>query len=255
MEKKVVFFDIDGTIYNEAKQIPPSTEKAIKALQNNGIHVAIATGRPPFMFADLRKHLGINSYISYTGQRVVFEGKVIYEKTLCPHSLQNLYKASAARAYPMILMSDTEMRATMANHPLVQHGLSRLKFYYPEVDIQFYKYHSIFQALLFYEKKDATLFNETYDDFHFIHWGNYVCDVLPKGGSKAIGMKKILDISGIERKNSIAFGDGMNDLEMITEAGVGIAMGNAVAQLKALADDTTEEVEADGIYHALKNMN
>ncbi|MGM8211899.1 Cof-type HAD-IIB family hydrolase [Virgibacillus sp. W0430] len=252
MSKQIVFFDIDGTIYDEEKQVPASTKKAIKDLQNNGVEVAIATGRPPFMFEDLRKNLGIDTYVSYTGQHVVFEGETIYQNPLCTQSLKNLYEESKDKAYPMILMSDKEMKATIAGHPAVADGLGRLKFYYPEVEDRFYERESIFQALLFYEANNSTPFSKSHDAFHFIHWGDQACDVLPKGGSKAIGIKKILDASGIDRKNSIAFGDGLNDLEMIKEVGMGIAMGNAVEQLKQAADDVTDRVEADGIYNALR---
>ncbi|MGM8366226.1 Cof-type HAD-IIB family hydrolase [Virgibacillus sp. W0181] len=252
MGKQIVFFDIDGTIYDEDKQIPLSTEKAIKTLQGNGIYVVIATGRPTFMFEGLRKRLGIDSYISYTGQQVVFEGETLYEKPLCKHGFEKLYKESVAGNYPMILMSDMEMKATVAEAPLVINTLDRLKYRYPEVDLDFYNRQRIFQALLFSEGGNVERWQENHDAFHFIHWGNGTLDVLPKGGSKAIGMRKILDATGINRQNSIAFGDGMNDLEMIQKAGIGVAMGNSVDQLKQIADHTTSNVELDGISVALK---
>lgn len=69
------FFDIDGTIYDEDKQVPASTKEAIAELQRRGHHVAIATGRASYMFEDLREELGIDSYVSLNGQYVVFEGK------------------------------------------------------------------------------------------------------------------------------------------------------------------------------------
>ncbi|MFP3360828.1 HAD hydrolase family protein, partial [Planococcus sp. SIMBA_143] len=68
--EKIVFFDIDGTLLNHDKKIPVSTREALKTLTENGVHVAIATGRAPFMFADLREDLGIDTFISFNGQYV-----------------------------------------------------------------------------------------------------------------------------------------------------------------------------------------
>ena len=254
MSKPIVFFDIDGTLLDEDKNLPKSTELAIEQMKKNGIDVVLATGRPPFLFKELRERLGINSYISYTGQYVVFEGEKIYENPLSKRSLIQLHKDSISRKYPMVLMSSTEMRATVADHPHVIDGLNRLKFQYPEVDLTFHDRQSIFQVLLFNEKKETTKLMETYDAFHFIHWGSdgFACDVLPKGGSKAVGIQKILDATGINKENSFAFGDGMNDLEMIQAVGTGIAMGNAVKPLKDIADDITGSVKENGIKTALK---
>uniref|UniRef100_UPI003081AFBA HAD hydrolase family protein n=1 Tax=Virgibacillus salexigens TaxID=61016 RepID=UPI003081AFBA len=59
MHNKIVFFDIDGTILDHDKQIPLTTKKSIQKLKENGVYVAIATGRAPFMFEDIRKELQI----------------------------------------------------------------------------------------------------------------------------------------------------------------------------------------------------
>lgn len=254
MNRPIVFFDIDGTLLDEEKNLPKSTELAIDQLKKNGVEVVFATGRPPFLFKKLREKLGIHSYVSYTGQYVVFEGEKIYENPLSKRSLIQLHEDSISRKYPMVLMSSTEMRATVADHPHVIDGLNRLKFQYPEVDLTFHERQSIFQVLLFKEKEKTTKLMQAYEDFHFIHWGSdgFACDVLPKGGSKAVGIEKILDATGIRKENSFAFGDGMNDLEMIQAAGTGIAMGNAVNPLKDIADDITGTVNEDGIQTALK---
>ena len=73
--KKIVFFDIDGTLLDHEKNLPDSTKKAIKLLQDNGVFVAIATGRAPFMFTNLREELEIDSFVSFNGQFVVFENQ------------------------------------------------------------------------------------------------------------------------------------------------------------------------------------
>lgn len=79
---KLSFFDIDGTLLDHDKKIPQSTRDAVKQLQEKGVHVAIATGRAPFMFEDIRKELNIHNYVSFNGQYVVFEDEVIFNNPL-----------------------------------------------------------------------------------------------------------------------------------------------------------------------------
>src|SRR5699024_1098951 len=101
MHKKIVFFDIDGTLVNDEKNIPTSAKKAIETLKQNNVYVVIATGRAPFMFENIRQELGIDSFVSFNGQYVVFEGETIYENPIDREPLKNLYQASKENNYPM----------------------------------------------------------------------------------------------------------------------------------------------------------
>src|SRR5690625_3738099 len=110
MNHNIIFFDIDGTLVDEEKKISSSVKQAIKQLQSKGVHVAIATGRPPFMFEDIRRELNIHSYISFNGQHIVYNGETIYENPIAQHNIIRLYKDSKKSNFPMVFMSDSEMR-------------------------------------------------------------------------------------------------------------------------------------------------
>src|SRR5690625_6342097 len=75
MHEKIVFFDIDGTLVDDDKNIPVSAKQAIDELKRNDVYVAIATGRAPFMFEHIRQELEIESYVSFNGQYVVLDRK------------------------------------------------------------------------------------------------------------------------------------------------------------------------------------
>ena len=79
-------------------------------------------------------------------------------------------------------------------------------------------------------------------------------DVVPKGGSKAKGIKKLIARLGFDMKDVYAFGDGLNDIEMLKEVGTGIAMGNAHEAVKMHADFVTSHVAEDGIVNGLKKV-
>ena len=83
---------------------------------------------------------------------------------------------------------------------------------------------------------------------------DYGADVIERGFSKAEGLKCLCAHYGIERKDSFAFGDSMNDYEIIREAAVGIAMGNAREELKAAADYVTSRIDEDGIWNACRHF-
>src|SRR5690625_7414192 len=109
MDKTIVFFDIDGTLVDDEKQMLATTKQAIKDLQRNGVHIAIATGRPPFMFQEIRDELDIDSYISFNGQQVVCNGEVIYENTLEVQALKKIHEEEIDMGNKMIVSGINEM--------------------------------------------------------------------------------------------------------------------------------------------------
>ncbi|MBT2678400.1 Cof-type HAD-IIB family hydrolase [Bacillus sp. ISL-35] len=252
---KIVFFDIDGTLLDHDKNLPASTKEALEKLKENGIFVAIATGRAPFMFENLRKELDIDSFVSFNGQYVVFEGEPIYKNPLNNQKIEELYKEAKDQGHPVVFMNHQTMKSSVKHHHFIETSLGGLKFAHPEQDDRFYVDRDLFQTLLFCEEGREEFYRENYPEFTFIRWHPYSVDVLPAGGSKAEGIKKMVERLGFKPEDVYAFGDGLNDLEMLEAVGTGVAMGNAVPQLKELANMMTRDVDDDGIWHGLKKLN
>lgn len=252
---KIVFFDIDGTLLDHDKKLPSATKSAVKQLQENGVFVAIATGRSPFMFEPLRKELNIDTFVSFNGQYVVFENEVIYRNPLNRLEIKKLHEA--ARFYnqtPIVFMNDREMKSSVANNQRVGEALKSLKFPHPDVKVDFYEQSDIYQALLFCTEEEEKPFTTQHDQFRFIRWHEYSTDVLPRGGSKAEGIKILMDRIGFQLEEVYAFGDGLNDIEMLQAVGHGVAMGNAAQIVKEHADYVTKDVADEGIYYGLKQL-
>jgi Cof subfamily protein (haloacid dehalogenase superfamily) len=252
--KKIVFFDIDGTLLDHEKCLPASTKKAINLLKKNDVFVAIATGRAPFMFESLCEELAIESFVSFNGQFVVFENEMIYENPLNEAELQRLFQDAEKNAHPLIFMNEETMKASVRHHPFIEKGMGSLNFPHPEKDNTFYVNRKIYQSLLFCENQDENHYLSGYPQFDFIRWHPNAVDILPKGGSKAEGIKKMIKRLGFDLKDVYAFGDGLNDLEMLREVGIGVAMGNGVPEAKELADFITSDVSEDGIWNGLKEL-
>ncbi|WP_409253545.1 Cof-type HAD-IIB family hydrolase [Bacillus sp. SCS-153A] len=252
---KIVFFDIDGTLLDHDKKLPDATKKAIRQLQENGTYVAIATGRAPFMYEGLREELGIESFVSFNGQYVVFENEVIYKNPLNRDELVTLLDLAGENNHPVVHLNEKTMKANIHHHPFIEESMGSLKFPHPDFQPDFYSDKEIYQSLLFCRDTDESLYREKFSKFNFIRWHEYSMDILPSGGSKAEGIKKMIEKLGFDIGEVYAFGDGLNDIEMIEAVGTGVAMGNAVQEVKEHANLITKPVDEDGIYHGLKELS
>ncbi|WP_421384353.1 Cof-type HAD-IIB family hydrolase [Bacillus salacetis] len=252
---KIVFFDIDGTLLDHDKKLPDATKKAIRQLQENDTYVAIATGRAPFMYEGLREELGIESFVSFNGQYVVFENEVIYKNPLNREELTALLEMAGERSHPVVHLNEKTMKANTHHHPFIEESMASLKFPHPDFQPDFYSDKEIYQSLLFCRDSDEAIYRDEFSKFNFIRWHQYSMDILPSGGSKAEGIKKMIEKLGFDISEVYAFGDGLNDIEMIDAVGTGVAMGNAVREVKEHADLITKPVDEDGIYHGLKELS
>ncbi len=253
VERSLIFFDIDGTLLNHEKKLPATTKAAINKLKEQGHEVAIATGRAPFMFEKLREELDIHSFVSYNGQYVVFNEEVVYTNPLNFEALKTLTDEALVRNHPIVYMDHEDMKASVPEHSYINESIATLKIdTFPTYDPHYYKTRDLYQSLLFCPKGEERFYEETFKDFHFIRWHPVSVDVLPKGGSKAKGIGHIIERLGFASEAVYAFGDGLNDIEMLRTVQNSVAMGNAVDQVKDAATYVTKSVEEDGIEHGLK---
>lgn len=254
MGRKVVFLDIDGTILDHEKKIPNRTKEAIQKLQSNNIIVSIATGRAPFMFQDILKELHINSYICLNGQFAVYEGNVIHENPIEKDVLEELTKYSLEKKHPLVYMSAESMKSNVDDHPYIKAGMDSLKISYPLTESAYYKEHPILQVLLFNEAQEQLEYEKQFEKLRFVRWHEFSCDVMPSNGSKAHGIEKFIEKTGLQWEDTYGFGDGLNDLEMLEKVHTGVAMGNSVEEVKEIADYITDDVAEDGLSKAMKHL-
>ncbi|OLO39313.1 phosphatase [Alkalihalophilus pseudofirmus] len=254
-KQSVIFFDIDGTLLNHDKKLPTSTKEAIFQLKEKGHIVAIATGRAPFMFEGLRKELDIHTFVSYNGQYVVLNGEVLHTNPLKISSLEKLTETALQNDHPVVFMDHEDMKANVPDHPYIEESIGTLKLdLFPSHDPNYYKGRELYQSLLFCPKGEEKHYEREYHDFDFVRWHPVSVDVLPKGGSKAIGIEKIVQKLGLPEERQYAFGDGLNDMEMLSTVKNSVAMGNAEEKVKEVAKYITKSVEDEGILHGLKKV-
>jgi Cof subfamily protein (haloacid dehalogenase superfamily) len=249
-------FDIDGTILDHDNRIPASTKEAITLLQDKGHEVAIATGRAPYFIEGIRDVLNVDSFVCFNGQYVEIGGKTVYQNPIPTELLKKLYTFSSDQTHPLVYMGAKEMKSTVEKHHVVEKCLASLDIDTSDLkmDATYYKEMEVFQTLLFCKEQEETVYRESITDLGFVRWHPQSIDVLPMGGSKAIGVERYMEHQGYDKKNVYAFGDNFNDVEMLQFVGHGVAMGNAPEQVKRIAKYVTKDVAEDGIAHGLERL-
>lgn len=254
MNKKIIFFDIDGTILDDNKQITQSTRRAIRGLQENGIYTAIATGRGPGEMEWVCEELNINSYVAINGSYAVFNGEEIYLKTMPPEEAIQLTNTVKKNGHAIAFVTHDDTWAFHEDHPLIHSCIETLQMSYPRTEKELHIHRPVNQAIVYCEEEYDQMYRKAHPNLEFIRFHKYGMDAMPKGNSKAVGIKKMIEATGFKIENTYAFGDALNDLEMISFVGYGIAMGNSIAEIKAVADYVTTANTQDGIWNACMEL-
>lgn len=250
--KRIIFFDIDGTLLDHNKQLPSSAKHAILELKNVGHRVILATGRSPFMLENVAQELGINSYVGFNGQYVVLDGELIYSNPLSPDVLHQLAVFAQRSGHPLVFLDPEMMRSSATHHPYIETCIQSLQFAHPECDPFFYRNRRIYQTMLFCCEEEETAYQDEFNTLHFVRWHPFSLDVLPGGGSKARGIQQIMQRLNFDPSEAYAFGDNFNDMEMFQYIGHSVAMGNSPDPIKQIARYVTTNVDQDGIAHGLR---
>ena len=253
--RKAVFFDIDGTLWDFYNHIPESTVTAIRALRNNGNYAFICSGRArayiqnPDLFA-----IGFDGLVAGCGTHVELDGKRIYEKFIDRELAIHTVKTVRSYGFRPILegpeylyMDDSDFGDEIYGQKLKRElgdRLLSLSDHHGEWVI-----NKLSCATDHADRESCFAALEEY--YTYLIHNSAVVELVPKGHTKATGIQRMCEALGIDRADTFAVGDSVNDLAMLEYAGVGIAMGNGSTEAKAAADYVTADLQEDGIYHAM----
>lgn len=251
---KIVFFDLDNTLYLTGQErIPESALYALEALQRQGITTAIATGRSIVSLPEAVKPLigkGIDIIVAINGQYVQYQGKEIAAFPLDAVQVSDLSAQLRARGIAHGFVADSAITVVGAN-PYLETAMADVRVAYAEADTPPHDLPA-YQMLAFVPaEKDAEIAALLPEDWHTVRWHELGTDILHRQGSKARGIQAALKERDIRMSEAMAFGDGLNDVEMITSVGCGVAMADGVPALKILAAEICPPAAEDGIYRFL----
>ena len=252
---KAIFFDIDGTLVSfETHRMPESTRRALDTLRGKGILLFVATGRHVTEVRNLGEWKP-DGLVTLNGAYCTLNGEVIYKKAIDPGDVSSLVgRLQEGPFHPFIFVAENGM---WFNNPdeRVLRMLRMVGLSLPEkASLDELYGMEIFQMMGFFEEKDEAEAMKYLPGCHATRWTSSFADIIPRGTDKWHGIGKILERFGIAREDTMAFGDGGNDISMLRGAGTGIAMGNAGDDVKAAADYVTTSVDDDGIAKALEHF-
>ncbi|MBF0803585.1 MULTISPECIES: Cof-type HAD-IIB family hydrolase [unclassified Neisseria] len=256
---KIIFFDIDDTLYRKyTDTLRPSVAEAVKALKARGILTAIATGRPyaamPAKVRALAAEAGMDLLLTINGQFVRYRGEVLQKYPLETAKVEALCAYFDRKGIAYAFVADHTI-AVSEPVPEVEGAMAHILPDHP-VDKDFYRRNEVFQMLGFYAAgREAEMAAAAAEHgCRTVRWHESAVDILDIEGSKARGIRAAAAGLGIDMQEVMAFGDGLNDIEMIKAVGFGVAMGNGHPDLKAAADYICPTVEEDGVYSGLKSL-
>lgn len=253
---KLIFFDIDGTIWDEKMQIPKSTKETIAALRAAGHKTFICSGRAR---GNIRSKellaLGFDGIVAACGNHVEMNGEILYQRLLSKETVQHVVKLLEECHLPVVLEGPKYhwiSEKGFEEDPYVVYlfqemGETAKALHGYEEDIEINKFSADVLPTTDYER----IKRELADEFVILEHEANVIEVVPKGTSKATGIEWLCNYLGIENEDTYAVGDSVNDLDMLQYVGHGIAMGNATKPAKAAAEYVTTAIHEDGIKNAM----
>lgn len=265
MKHKLLVLDVDGTLLNDNKEITPGTHAALLKVQQMGIRIVLASGRPTHGVLPIAQSLELDNYggyiMSYNGGQIfnVQNGQLLFEKRISPEMIPYLHRKAEKNHFPIFTYRQDTIITNCADNPHIEAEAELNNMEIIVVDN--------FPAAVEFSPCKCVLVSDDDEALKGLenHWKRrlngaldvfpsepYFLEVVPSGINKGDTLAFLLDKLGMKTEEVIAIGDGVCDIPMLQLAGVGIAMGNANDAVKSCTDYMTLSNEEDGVAAAIE---
>ena len=267
MKYKLLVLDVDGTLLNDEREISKRTLAALLKVQQMGVRIVLASGRPTYGLMPLAKTLELGNYggfvLSYNGCQIIKaqNGEILFERRINPEMLPYLEKKARKNGFAILTYHDDTLITDSPDNEYIKNEalLNNLKIIREDefsTAIDF----APCKCMLVSDKEKALIGLEQ-------HWEKrlagtldafrsepYFLEVVPCGVNKANTLGALLEHLGVTREEVIAVGDGVCDVTMLQLAGMGVAMGHSQDSVKVCADYVTASNEEDGVALAVEKL-
>ncbi|WP_227935240.1 HAD family hydrolase [Alkalihalobacillus deserti] len=255
---KILFLDIDGTILTPEDEIERSTKEAIKQVQQKGLEVFLATGRPLHELSEIGEELQIESFIGYNGAYAIHKGKEVCMEPMEARKVEFFLKVMKDKGHEAVLYTNEKNLLTTKKAPVMRKFIKQFHLKHNDLYHSAYSHDILGISLMNLDVNDVALYEETgvihLSPINVEGFKDHAYDVIRDKVNKGFAVQQVLDFLGYHKEAAIAFGDGMNDKEMLSSVGAGFAMGNAQPQLFPYAKHKTTDVTNSGIFNGLKRL-
>ncbi len=262
---KLVVLDIDGTLVNSEKKITEKTKEYIKKATEKGVKFILASGRTPYGILPVAKEIElekIGGYIlAYNGGMCVncVTMETLYETNMHNSEITKIYEYAKENNIPLMtydketLLIPNEVTKYIELEARINNlTIKKSEDFLKDVNFDFPK-------VLFTDEgeilaKHESKVKELVPHLEVFRSEPFFLEVCPPNIHKATGIAKIIEILGVKQEEVIAIGDGFNDVTMIEYAGLGVAMGNAHDDIKAIANYVTVTNDEDGVCKVIEEF-
>lgn len=258
IKKRIFSFDLDMTLLDhETWKIPDSAMEVLEHLRKDSV-IVIASGRNMDyeLSVTYRDMVKPDAVIHMNGTRVVADGNVLYEHVMDKDRLRSILSYADEHG---ISIGVSHEGFDYYIHPEGVARMDKMRWGVSERNFrEGWRLMDLPVRTLVYigGPEQAAELEASFPEFKLpMFAGKMGADVVEREASKANGLMRLCRYYGISMENTVAFGDSMNDYEIIREAGVGIAMGNSIEELKQVADYVTDDIGRDGIWKACRHFN
>ena len=251
---KIAFFDIDGTLIDmDTKVITQTTLNTLKQLQNNGIKVCVATGRPPRSVPSF-DGFKFDAYLTFNASYCYSDKEVIFSNPISQKDVQKIIENASSIHRPVLLADKDRNGANGCDIDLKDYmAISKQSVEVIE-DFEEFSKGEIYQIMIGFHLNELDLIMKDANGAKMTAWWHRAGDIIPANGGKGKGIGEVLKYFHFSKEEAIAFGDGTNDVEMLKAVGLGVAMANATEDLKAVADVICPSVKEEGVYQYCKEI-
>ncbi|MBO7580819.1 MAG: HAD family phosphatase [Bacteroidaceae bacterium] len=264
---KLIAIDLDGTLVRSDQSISQRTMDALVRVQEMGVKVVVASGRPTYGTAHVADALQLERFggfvMSYNGGEIYnWQTKeVLHAQTLDKEVIPYLYRYAKAQGLPIMTYIGKEVVSEVKDNEYIRYSEMRNRMTIRQVDdfVATAQGAGVVKCIIV---GDPTLLPALEKELQVTLKGKagafrsepFFLEIVPEGIDKAKGLEILLDKMGVKREEVIAFGDGYNDRSMMEFAGTSVAMGNGAEEIKNAADFVTRSNNDDGIVYALEKL-
>ncbi|WP_026907095.1 sugar-phosphatase [Paucisalibacillus globulus] len=264
---KLIAIDMDGTLLNDQHEVPEDVKNTLAEAKRQGIKIVLCSGRPIGGMRSYIEALNLDEAgdyaIAYNGAFVqdTHTSEVVAGLSLKYDDLVKLYDLSVKLNTPMHFFDEERLYSPNANiseYTILESYLNKIPLRYQAVS-DILPNLSI-PKVMYIDHPDnlaqtiQSLPDELYDNYTIVRSSPYFLEFVHPEVSKGNAVKKLAEKLGIKQEEVMCIGDNGNDLSMITFAGCGVAMGNAIPEVKAAADFQTRSNNEGGVAHAIEKL-
>ena len=265
MKYQLVCVDIDGTLLDDHKMLLPKVRESLRDAAQKGVQIALVSGRMPAGVDNIEKELGIECIkVCNAGTYIVLGDRCISSQYLLPSTMKSIYLEIAKRDHlPLWIFQDRKWFVTDVDS-YIEREIEIIR-YQPEIvdaaslaDRWEEEGAGPSKLLLAANPEKITeiareIKDHDWKDIDIACSADVFLEIFPKGVTKGTAITTLCEKLDIPIERAIAFGDHELDLPMIQAAGVGVAMGNAIEELKEAADFVTKTNNEAGVAYALEH--